>query len=212
MNRFCRKLVRWASQQGVERIFTFSAIATPMHHRDRPHVYVAATTEYADLPEWQRLELAPLPQGKIDGPSGVLLGTAAQVGLPGVCLLAEIPSFFSKLAFPGASQAVLEVFAQIARIPLEFQELQAADEALAELLEEAEQKSNTPYAAELEETCQSSQPRILQSADVERIETLFRQAKRDRTKAFHLKQELDRLGAFKDFEDRFLDLFKKVDE
>ena len=33
---------------------------------------------------------------------------------------------------------------------------------------------------------------------------------RDRAKAIELKQELDRLGVFKDYEDRFLDLFKKA--
>jgi hypothetical protein len=38
---------------------------------------------------------------------------------------------------------------------------------------------------------------------------LFNQANQDRSKAFELKQELDRLGVFKDYEDRFLDLFKK---
>jgi hypothetical protein len=34
-------------------------------------------------------------------------------------------------------------------------------------------------------------------------------AAKDRSKAFELKQELDRLGVFKEYEDRFLDLFKK---
>jgi hypothetical protein len=31
----------------------------------------------------------------------------------------------------------------------------------------------------------------------------------DRSRAFELKQELNRLGIFKEHEDRFLDLFKK---
>ncbi|MHB8900817.1 MAG: hypothetical protein ACYC6Y_18870 [Thermoguttaceae bacterium] len=42
-----------------------------------------------------------------------------------------------------------------------------------------------------------------------RIETLFHQARQDRSKAYELKRELDHLGVFKDYEDRFLDLFKK---
>jgi hypothetical protein len=46
-------------------------------------------------------------------------------------------------------------------------------------------------------------------ADRQRVEALFAQAEKDRAKAFELKRELDRLGAFKDYEDRFLDLFKK---
>jgi len=33
---------------------------------------------------------------------------------------------------------------------------------------------------------------------------------KDRSKALELRQELDRLSVFKDYEDRFLDLFKKA--
>jgi hypothetical protein len=47
-------------------------------------------------------------------------------------------------------------------------------------------------------------------ADRQRLEGLFQEAARDRSKAFELKQELDRLGVFKEYEDRFLDLFKKA--
>ena len=45
---------------------------------------------------------------------------------------------------------------------------------------------------------------------VQRIEELFARAASDRSKAFELKRELDRLGLFKEYEDRFLDLFKKL--
>ena len=44
---------------------------------------------------------------------------------------------------------------------------------------------------------------------VARIEELFARAADDRSKAFELKRELDRLGVFKQYEDRFLDLFKR---
>ena len=42
-----------------------------------------------------------------------------------------------------------------------------------------------------------------------RVESLFEQALRDRAKAFELKRELDRLGVFREYENRFLDLFRK---
>lgn len=48
------------------------------------------------------------------------------------------------------------------------------------------------------------------AADRQRIEGLFEQAARDRSKAFELKQELDRLGLFKDYEDRFLNLLEQA--
>jgi len=45
--------------------------------------------------------------------------------------------------------------------------------------------------------------------DRDHIEQLFEQAGRDRSNAYELKRELDRLGLYKEYEDRFLDLFKK---
>ena len=49
----------------------------------------------------------------------------------------------------------------------------------------------------------------LNSEDRRRIEQLFTQAREDRAKAYELKRELDRLDVFREYEDRFLDLFKK---
>jgi hypothetical protein len=45
--------------------------------------------------------------------------------------------------------------------------------------------------------------------DRDHIEQLFEQAGRDRSNAYELKRELDRLVLYKEYEDRFLDLFKK---
>jgi hypothetical protein len=42
-----------------------------------------------------------------------------------------------------------------------------------------------------------------------RLERLFRQAERDRSKITDLKVELDRSGLFQEYEDRFLNLFRK---
>jgi hypothetical protein len=61
---------------------------------------------------------------------------------------------------------------------------------------------------ETEFTPQPEEPRI-SPADERRIERLFEAARQDRSKAYELKGELDRLGVFDLYEDRFLDLFKK---
>jgi len=45
--------------------------------------------------------------------------------------------------------------------------------------------------------------------DERRIESLFDAASSDRSKAYELKRELDRLHVFTDYEDRFLDLFRR---
>ncbi len=44
----------------------------------------------------------------------------------------------------------------------------------------------------------------------ERIDKLFEQAKLDIKKANELKAELDKWNVYKEYEDRFLDLFKKA--
>lgn len=45
----------------------------------------------------------------------------------------------------------------------------------------------------------------------EKLEHMFSEARRDRAKAIELKRELDRLGVFEQYEDRFLDLFKRAE-
>jgi hypothetical protein len=46
----------------------------------------------------------------------------------------------------------------------------------------------------------------------EKIEELFTLAKSDNLKAAELKAELDKWNVYKEYEDRFLDLFKKSDD
>lgn len=53
------------------------------------------------------------------------------------------------------------------------------------------------------------EPNGLSSQDEERIEMLFEAASSDRSKAYELKRELDRLKVFKQYENRFLDLFRQ---
>ena len=48
----------------------------------------------------------------------------------------------------------------------------------------------------------------LGTEDRQHLEQLFGEAKQDRSRAYFLKQELDRLNVFREYEDRFLDLFK----
>ncbi|HTI51366.1 MAG TPA: hypothetical protein VL475_10460, partial [Planctomycetaceae bacterium] len=82
-------------------------------------------------------------------------------------------------------------------------------EQLGELLSQVEQAYGSQFPGEGEEyRPETIEEERLSAADEKRIEKLFEQAAKDRSMAFELKQELDRLGAFKDYEDRFLDLFK----
>lgn len=210
---FCRRLIEYARELGVERIFTFAAMATPMRPGERSHVFGAAA-DAASLAELKGLDLQVVEEGYIGGLNGILLGVAAESRLRGACLLGEMPQIFTQLPYPHAALAVLETFATLADLELDLDELreqaEAMDGKLDELLtqieravtgQESREESFSPPAAEGD----------LDPDDQRRIERLFVQARKDRAKAYELKRELDRLGVFRDYEDRFLDLFKKPD-
>ena len=212
---FCRRLIAYVRELGVERVFTFAAMATQMHPEHEARVFGAAT-DAATLPEFGRLEIELLEDGHIGGLNGVLLAAAAESGLPGTCLLGEMPHIFSELPFPKASLAVLEVFTTMAGIELDFTALAEQSEQMEEHLGELLARVEAAYGRSLTGGEEGFQPEPreeerLSAADRQRIETLFESAAQDRSKAFELKQELDRLNVFKDYEDRFLDLFKPSD-
>ncbi len=214
---FCHRLIDFAKELGVERVFTFAAMATHMQP-DQPSRVFGAVTESDSIDELKRLEVETLEEGNISGLNGVLLGAAAEAGVSGTCLLGEMPHIFAQLPYPKASLAVLEVFVQLAGITIDLAELfeqaeetdrkisglmQSVEEALQRRQREQEETEPTEeYAVEPEED-------TLDAEEEQRIERLFEQARDDRSKAYELKRELDRLEVFEEYEDRFLDLFKK---
>lgn len=212
---FCRQLITYAKELGVERVFTFAAMATRMHP-EHPSRTFGVATDQERLEELKRLELETLEDGDIGGLNGVLLGAAAEGGLPGCCMLGEMPHLFSQVPFPKASLAILENFTTLAGIELDFAELAEQSKAMEQQLgavlariekglEEQNPVEEEGYSAETEEE------EKIKTADRNRVERLFGEAMKDRSKAFELKQELDRLGIFKEYEDRFLDMFKKAE-
>jgi proteasome assembly chaperone (PAC2) family protein len=213
--RFCRQLVAYAQELGVVRVFTFAAMATRMNPEQDSQVFAAAT-DSENLDELRQLELTVLEDGNIGGLNGVLLGAAAEAGLQGACLLGEMPHVLAQFPFPKASLAILEVFATLAGMDLDLSELSEqvglVEEQLGELLANVEEQSLEGEGEDDEES-PFAEPREEKKAamrEQRRIDALFEQAGKDRSKAFELKRELDRLGLFKDYEDRFLDLFKKT--
>jgi len=221
---FCRQLMAFAKNLGIERVFTFAAMATRMEPGAECRVFGAAT-DAKNLQELEHLELEILADGHIGGLNGVLLAAAAEAGLQGACLLGEMPHIFAQVPFPKSSHAILLAFATIADIELDLDELaeqaEVVEKQLGELLEQAEARARGESDEEDDEE-ELFAPEDLEVAEEEpvdkeaakpkerrQIESLFRQAAQDRSKSFELKQELDRLGVFKEYEDRFLDLFKK---
>jgi proteasome assembly chaperone (PAC2) family protein len=225
---FCRVLLDYARKHGVRRVFTFAAMATQLHPSNDPRVFGAAT-DADTLEDLRPLDVEILDEGQISGLNGVLLAASAEQGIPGTCLLGELPFFAVGVANPKASQAVLEIFTKLAGIDIDFSELsqqsEVVEEGLLELLEkmkeaareqgEGEEGFVLPEFVEVDDEDASNgdgaQDPEIDDDTRRRIEAMFQEAHRDRQKAFRLKEELDRLGVFKRYEDRFLDLFRRAE-
>jgi uncharacterized protein len=210
---FCRQVIRFAQELGVERVFTFAAMASEMRPEHESRVFGAAIDEQS-LSELRSLDLEVLEEGRIGGLNGVLLGIAGESGMQGACLLGEMPQIFAQLPYPKASLAVLNAFSRLAGIHVDVTELaeqaDAVDEKLGELLNNVERAMGQQESEEPEAwSAPPEDEERLSAAEARRIEELFAQVEQDRSKAYELKRELDRLQVFHEYEDRFLDLFKK---
>jgi proteasome assembly chaperone (PAC2) family protein len=217
-SQFCHSLIELARRLGVERFFTFAAMATQMHPEHVSRVF-GASTDQEGLEQLKSLDIDLLEEGQISGLNGVLLGVAAESGLHGTCLLGEMPHIFAQLPFPKAALAVVRVFSSIADIEIDTHELveqsRIMDRNLGQLLSKVEAAIEQNRSDDEEENPEfSEEPREeeegqLAPKDTQLIEKLFEQAQQDRTKAYELKRELDRLEVFKEYENRFLNLFQK---
>lgn len=209
---FCEQLIDFARDQGVERLFTFAAMATDMQPGTDARIFAAATQQSL-LDEMSLFDVQILDDGHVGGLNGVLLAAAAEKGMPGVCLLGEMPHIFVQLLYPKASLAVLRVFLKMAEIDLDLAELaqhsEQTEHRLGQIVAEMRRRLE-PEPEESEETTGDDWKSASQLSpeDEQQIESLFKIAAADRSRAFELKSELDRLGVFEDYEDRFLDLFK----
>lgn len=218
---FCHQIMDYAIARGVKRVITFAAMATPLHPTSAPRVF-GVTTDRDALDELSRLEAQLLPEGQISGLNGVLLAAAAERDVTAMCLLGELPFFAVGVPNPKASQAVLEAFSLMAGLELDLSDLAAqaekVEETLLKLMDKMQEASQSDddddegitFEAAHDVESESKQPELSPAIE-KRIERLFEQAAEDREKAMELKRELDRHNVFDQYEDRFLDLFKKAD-
>jgi uncharacterized protein len=209
---FCRRVIEHATSLGVSRVFTFAAMATQMRPVDRSRVFCAAI-DRETLTAFRKHGAQVMENGAISGLNGVLLGTAAAAGLPGGCLLGEIPQVFSQIPFPKAALAVLDCFNALSGIETDLSEIRrhadAVERTLEDFLSRMEQAVKESETRSGLETEHENGAARRGETDRRHLEKLFEKARKDRSRAYELKQELDRLGLFPDYEDRFLDLFKE---
>lgn len=215
--KYVNEVLQAAKKFKVSQIFTFAAMPSPIDHLKEPEVFGVAT----DKSLLERLKKVPvkiMASGQISGLNGLFLAMAKESGFSGVCMLAEIPLYTIQIENPRASLAILEKLTRFIGIkpdlePLKQQAklMQEEIERLIDYLKTPEEELNRPITEEEIEKIKNmlaAQDKIPVSAK-NKIEELFSLSKNDLAKASELKQELDNWGVYKEYEDRFLDLFKK---
>jgi len=213
---YCERILSVAQVFNIKMVICFAAMPLPIDHTQEPSVWFAATDK--KLKEGlTKYNFKIMSEGQISGMNGLFLGIAKERKLNGFCLLSEIPLYTIQIENPRASYALLEALSRILEINMDLKELKeqanAVEEQINQLIDYLKLGAEQPPPIGEEEIEKikkslSEYSKLPQSVRM-RVEKLFSEAKKDLSKANELKNELDKWNAYKEYEDKFLDLFKK---
>jgi len=216
---YCERIIKVAQYFKVKTIIGFAAMPQPIDHTQEPHVWFAASHKEL-LDNLKKYNFNLLNEGQISGMNGLFLGLAKERGLAGFCLLGEIPLYTIQIKNPKASLAVLNALSKIIGIKIDFSKLtgqiQTMEDEINKFLDYLKIGSSTsgPIGEEDIEKMKKALAQLtkLPVSVKENVEKLFISAKKDISQAAELKKELDKWNVYKEYEDRFLDLFRKAED
>jgi hypothetical protein len=210
-----RRVVELAAELSVTELITFAATPVNISHKTEPGVWAVATDK-AILQKLSSYSVKIMNAGHIGGLNGLMLGVGGETDIHGLCLLGEIPFYTAKIENPKSSLSILKVFTQYTGISMSLDGLAQMAQYVEEEIERVSKASKQEFdeeEAEADQEMPDEEEAVSEkgvSPEVRRrIEHLFEQAGEDLEKAGELKTELDRWNLFQEYEDRFLDLFKK---
>jgi proteasome assembly chaperone (PAC2) family protein len=215
---YSEKIIHIAKSFNVEMIVSFASMPQPIDHTQESRVWFASTSAQIKK-DLESHNFNILSEGQISGMNGLFLGIAKRAGFPGFCLLGEIPLYTIQIENPKASLAVLSALAKILNIQIDFTQLtqqahnmESEINKLLDYFKLGTQGQAGPIGEEEIEKIKKtlSQFTKLPASVKAKIEKIFEQVKTDISKAGELKAELDKWNVYKEYEDRFLDLFKKA--
>ncbi len=134
---------------GCQRVYTSGACVSIIHHHMKSRVCTVASSDrlIQEVKKYQNtILLSEVGRGEgegiITGLNGLLLAVAKKRGLESVCLMGEIPDWLSQVPqpYPKASKSVLEVFAQILGVNIDFSALDYISAQVEEIIEKIYQK------------------------------------------------------------------------
>ena len=128
-----------------QRVYTSGACISPIHHQMKPRVCAVVSSEnlirevkkYPNTILMSEIGGRGEGEGTITGLNGLLLGLAKKRGLESICLMGEVPDWLTGASFPypKASKSVLEVFAEILGIRIDFSFLDKMEGQVEEIIE-----------------------------------------------------------------------------
>jgi uncharacterized protein len=202
---------------GVEMVVSFASMPQATDHTQDSRVWFAATDQKIKE-NLSKHNFSALEDGQISGMNGLFLGMAKKAGLKGFCLLGDIPLYTIQIENPKASAAVILGLGKVLNMQINVQPLKEQAQAmeneinkLLDYLKLGNAGQSAPIGEEEVELIKKtlSQLTKLPVSVKERIEKLFEEIRLDISKASELKVELDKWNVYKEYEDRFLDLFRK---
>ena len=212
---YAQRIINLAKDLKVHKVVTFASMPVAIEHTQQPGVWFTATDEGTNK-ELEKFNLNLLSEGQISGMNGLFLGLARKEGLPGFCLLGEIPLYTIQIENPKASGVLLEALGRILDLRLDLTDLAAQTQAMEEEINKLlgflkGGSADNPIGDEDIEKIKKSLSQLtkLPLSIKAKIDNLFNLAQKDISQAGLLKEELDKWSVYKEYEDRFLDLFKK---
>ncbi len=214
---YAKIIIGLAKDLGVEQIISFASMPQATDHTQDSAVWYAATDQKIKE-NLKKYNFNELKEGQISGMNGLFLGMAKKSGLKGFCLLGEIPLYTIQIENPKAAAVVLTGLGKILDLQINIQPLK--DQALTmeneinkllEYLKLGSPGQSGPIGEEEVELIKKTLGQLtkLPVSIKEKIEKLFEESRADISKANELKAELDIWNVYKEYEDRFLDLFRK---
>ena len=211
-------IINFVKKYKAKFVFTFAAKPEATDHKSDSKIWVAGTSETI-VSTFKELGVEVLKDGQISGLNGIILGVAKEKKMQGVCILGEIPFYTVQIENPKAIAKILEILAKFLKIDLnlssiversKFIEVEI-DKLITYLKGEAAPNGPSPLSEDDIDKIKkdlAAYTKLPQSAR-KNIEDLFKAASKDITVANKLKGELDNWNVYMEYEDRFLDLFKK---
>ncbi|MDD5128132.1 MAG: PAC2 family protein [Candidatus Omnitrophica bacterium] len=214
---YAKTIIDLAKGIGVEMVVSFASMPQATDHTRDSRLWFAATDQKIKE-SLSRFNFSVLEDGQISGMNGLFLGMAKKAGLRGFCLLGDIPLYTIQIENPKASAAVLVGLGKILNMQINVQPLKEQAQAmeteinkLLDYLKLGSSGQSAPIGDEEVELIKRtlSQLTKLPVSVKEKIEKLFEKSRIDISNASELKVELDKWNVYKEYEDRFLDLFRK---